>query len=603
MSETVRNKATVLEVPVTIQGSKTVEGAEQREVFSETTKTTLVFDNGAVVKLNARVLPGQCVFLRNDQSGREILCKVLDPKTGQAGYTDLEFSSYDPNFWDVSAEKPAAGGPKLTAQDRLEAGANSPVAAPAFRSSAPAGEEFSVRAEEPGSDGQKSAAQKKIDEAVRNLVTAPSAESSGPRGETPASFLESPKPPKTGSTLVASTLPEILMPAHEAPTLALKSESSTHETVPASVPESVTPAKAAGTLLASASPATLLPAGDSPIGALKSEPTDDELDWNEAKDAEMLAALATMEAGSKSNREPAAKNTPEPKARVRETASADAQKKGGSDAHAANANSAIKAKVFSTPASHIGKLRALAAGKNPIVIGIVAFVLLAALLGFAWRMKSGFSSRSSNRPASASAQAKHPAPPATPASSQAPASTVAARADNGVATPAQAAPNTHQPYASATEKREAADAQNGPTATAAIRAVPVTKRLKDSTASAAPKAAATEILNSADRQVLGLATPRKTNEQDSRGNFPPEIVSQTPPSIPSWAKDLDVAQVVKLDALIDEKGNLVETKPISGPRVLQSAAERAVELWVFEPALSDGKPVAARMVLTVQFTK
>jgi outer membrane biosynthesis protein TonB len=37
--------------------------------------------------------------------------------------------------------------------------------------------------------------------------------------------------------------------------------------------------------------------------------------------------------------------------------------------------------------------------------------------------------------------------------------------------------------------------------------------------------------------------------------------------------------------------------------VLQGEAERAVALWVFEPALSDGKPIATRMVLTVQFQK
>ena len=73
MANTVRSQATALEIPVTIQGSKTVQGTEQRELFTETTKTTLVFENGAVVKLNARVSPGQCVFLRNDKSEREIL--------------------------------------------------------------------------------------------------------------------------------------------------------------------------------------------------------------------------------------------------------------------------------------------------------------------------------------------------------------------------------------------------------------------------------------------------------------------------------------------------------------------------------------------------
>jgi len=85
--------------------------------------------------------------------------------------------------------------------------------------------------------------------------------------------------------------------------------------------------------------------------------------------------------------------------------------------------------------------------------------------------------------------------------------------------------------------------------------------------------------------------------------IPAKILSQAPPSIPPWAKDLDMDRVVTLDAVIDEKGNVVETKPLSGPRLLQAAAERAVALWIFEPALSNGKPTTTHMVLTVQFQK
>ncbi|MGC1660397.1 MAG: hypothetical protein WA737_10315, partial [Candidatus Acidiferrales bacterium] len=98
-----------LEIPVTLQGSTPVEGSDRRELFIETTKTTLVLDNGAVVGLKSKVLPGQCLFLRNDQSGREILCKVLESRqVGQMAYTDLEFTVYDPDFWSAPAELPAA---------------------------------------------------------------------------------------------------------------------------------------------------------------------------------------------------------------------------------------------------------------------------------------------------------------------------------------------------------------------------------------------------------------------------------------------------------------------------------------------------------------
>lgn len=108
---------------------------------------------------------------------------------------------------------------------------------------------------------------------------------------------------------------------------------------------------------------------------------------------------------------------------------------------------------------------------------------------------------------------------------------------------------------------------------------------------------------SSDQAALGQAELQKPDELNTTVTIPAKIVSQSMPSIPPWAKGLDMDAVVQLDALIDEKGNVAQTKPLSGPRVLQGVAARAVTLWIFEPALSDGKPTAAHMVLTVQFQR
>src|ERR1700733_2851183 len=95
-----RDQATVLEVPVTIQGAKHVEGSEQRQIFTETTKTTIVFGNGAVVNLSSKVTQGQCVFLRNERTGREILCKGLEGRQVAGwGWGALDIPTGDPNFW------------------------------------------------------------------------------------------------------------------------------------------------------------------------------------------------------------------------------------------------------------------------------------------------------------------------------------------------------------------------------------------------------------------------------------------------------------------------------------------------------------------------
>src|SRR5580692_6385982 len=135
------DQATVLEVPVTVQGAKHVEGSEQRQIFTEPTKTTIVFGNGAVVNLTSKVAQGQCVFLRNEQTGREILCKVLEwRQVAESGYADLEFTTRDPHFWDAAPAAaasvlvpvvPAAAPVAVVAPRRTEALDMLPASAPA----------------------------------------------------------------------------------------------------------------------------------------------------------------------------------------------------------------------------------------------------------------------------------------------------------------------------------------------------------------------------------------------------------------------------------------------------------------------------------------
>jgi hypothetical protein len=461
MTELVRNKAKPLEISVTVQGSKTVDGTEQRELFTETTNTTLVFDNGAVLKLNARVTPGQCVFLRNDRSEREILCKVLESR--QAGYTDLEFTVYDPNFWYIPAEQPAAAAPTPEPQKVIEA------------------------------------------------------------------------------PMVASD---------PAPTV--ESGSSTSEEIPVTVPET----------------GTMAPARPSP------EATDESIppDWDEAKDAELHAVLAAMEASSKGQPESSKKETkqtaPEASAEIGKQ-SETTSGKAGSDKTTSNTTS--EAKLLSSPTSQTRGLRELVATQNPIAVRIATSLLIVGALGFAWHAMSGLFH--SNQPSVASTQSRPQAPAGTPAS-QTPASTGATNANNAGASPSQ---STQKIQPTQAQSPVAAVAQRPATTTANTGAGRENKGSEDS------------------------AAPANTSEMKTGEITPAKIVSQTPPTLPEWAKDLDMDEVVKLDALIDEKGNVVEAKPLSGPRLLQATAERAVTLWVFEPALSDGKPIASRMVLTVQF--
>ncbi|HEY2545694.1 MAG TPA: hypothetical protein VGI46_06485, partial [Candidatus Acidoferrum sp.] len=67
-----RPQPVALEVPVTVNGARTVEGSDKREPFSETTKTVLVFGNGAVIRLGSPVAAGQLLFLTNEKTKKEV---------------------------------------------------------------------------------------------------------------------------------------------------------------------------------------------------------------------------------------------------------------------------------------------------------------------------------------------------------------------------------------------------------------------------------------------------------------------------------------------------------------------------------------------------
>ncbi len=90
-----------LEVPVTVNGARAVEGSEKREPFSETTNTVLVLANGAVIRLSSSVAPGQLLFLTNEKTKKEVVCQVVKSKNYRSlsGYVELEFTEPVLGFW------------------------------------------------------------------------------------------------------------------------------------------------------------------------------------------------------------------------------------------------------------------------------------------------------------------------------------------------------------------------------------------------------------------------------------------------------------------------------------------------------------------------
>lgn len=100
-SDAAKAQPVALEIPVTVNGARTIDGSDKREPFSEATQTVLVFGNGAVIRLTSSVAPGQLLFLTNEKTKKEVVCQVVKSKNfrNASGYVELEFTEPLAGFW------------------------------------------------------------------------------------------------------------------------------------------------------------------------------------------------------------------------------------------------------------------------------------------------------------------------------------------------------------------------------------------------------------------------------------------------------------------------------------------------------------------------
>src|SRR5262249_16637324 len=69
-----------------------------------------------------------------------------------------------------------------------------------------------------------------------------------------------------------------------------------------------------------------------------------------------------------------------------------------------------------------------------------------------------------------------------------------------------------------------------------------------------------------------------------------KLIYSTKPMYPAVARQSNTQGVVVVSADIDTKGNVTNTKAVSGPLSLREAAMESVRQWKYSPALIDGKP-------------
>jgi periplasmic protein TonB len=98
------------------------------------------------------------------------------------------------------------------------------------------------------------------------------------------------------------------------------------------------------------------------------------------------------------------------------------------------------------------------------------------------------------------------------------------------------------------------------------------------------------------------AQPPKRGVQRVGGDVrAPRQTLRVDPDYPRIAMTAKVEGVVVIDAVIDEHGNVMQARAVSGPGLLISAALQAVLKWKYEPTYLDGQAVPIEMKVEVGF--
>ena len=81
----------------------------------------------------------------------------------------------------------------------------------------------------------------------------------------------------------------------------------------------------------------------------------------------------------------------------------------------------------------------------------------------------------------------------------------------------------------------------------------------------------------------------------------PRLLQRIDPVYPALAKQTHLQGSVIIDAIIDEHGNIIEMKVVSGPPLLLQSALDAVKRWKYEPTYLNDEPVPVQLNVTVTF--
>jgi TonB family protein len=633
-SSTNRQQPVALEVPVTVNGARQLDGSDKREPFSESTKTVLVFDNGAVLRLGSAVAPGQLLFVTNEKTKKEAVCQVLNSKnySNSNGYVEVQFTEPVSGFWGLRfpADRSAAGSAVRSASD-------------------PYGSAYSGGGMEGNAPMVVAAELEMSNPAVERFKAELKSED---RSSSRAGLLDSPElsiePAKLQGNRLQEQLSARLFVGQQSSPEERPAQDSNSKALSDTTAKLFELAEANSIGVAPEKPAASAPMESVMRGNIAAN----SLPAEELKVPSWLQPLARNAANPAAAEEKPAEiarpSQPEPKSSIQEKPPKAPERK----------LKTVERPVFENTLLGQSTARANVSGARSnkgLLITIIAAGVLVTAAGATWYV------RQSSEPAPTQSTLGNVAPATATGIPTAPASTAAAPESTAVSSE-QVVPGAQNDSVALTNQGPHGNAASGTPLNAsstsapaqpAVRTAVITEKVaKPNSGADAASAAATFVPEesvgpepkkpglgkvrpvkpkvSRNRQSNGIAEPNLTAAEQavpiesSLGNGllggnssqpaapaapaavggdvkPATLVSSVPPVYPPMAKGQHIAGDVRIDALIDAHGRVSAMKVVSGPTILQSAAMDALRQWKYQPATLNGNPVAMHLTVTIQF--
>jgi TonB family protein len=556
-----RRNPVALEISVTVSGSRPSGAGGSQDLFSEETKTVLVFEDGAVIGMSAAVVEGQLLFLTNKKTNEEVVCQVLHKRSHKPTtcYVELQFTEEKPDFWGLAFPAAISGEREIKAASHVEAKQlteDDPANTVAPRSADDA-------------DQLKKEAEALRAQLLGMAKKNPPPAADGPpvesKQQSPAAQQQSPSPeavepiqPQDQPLVVAKVKLELasvndLTPEPAAPTAPVEEPPVAAAPTPAQKIE--TARRVIGMSLPNqmGQNRTTAEAPKQPVIAVSENATDpgaDLLPKPELDFSKMPVSAAFLD-----------ENDP---------------------------RSIYKPKRHANPKSR--------------VVAVSALLILALAAG-AWYGKLWRYFPQTKKPvAAASLPKKVPASPA--ASAQSP---LAAGAQNlqktetqaPLAKPADPAlmrdaaeTNNEKSIALATPAPRLAEAKPPEKTSDAAENKPVVTRKKEARKAAAKKTIVTSApMDASTPEPLASDAPL----------IPPILLKAPPPVYPPDAIRNFITGDIKAEVVVDSSGRVEEVKVLSGPQALRAAAIKALKHYQYSPATQANKPVTSKAQATVKF--